>query len=190
MAGVSEETKVSSIAVADEEDYDTLYPDKLRMGIPPEKKDVISREKRFVQVCANLFLSSADAAEDERNITREKITHVVHLAGRIINYSASLRETGIKQEAFVIHDDDIDCTPTLIRISLWIQSALKEEKSRVLVHCVMGSSRSPTVVAAYLVHSGVIPSGDDAFKCVMKAAPWIIPSGYFQTLVRRLEKQV
>lgn len=69
-----------------------------------------------------------------------------------------------------------DCLPKLHR-------ALA--RSRVLVHCAAGVSRSPSVVMAYLItHRGL--AYFDAFACLRAARPWVAPKPGFVTQLQAL----
>ncbi len=160
----------------DHDDYETKNPDVLRGGLLP--KTVMSIANRFVEVAPRLFLASADMAGDAPTIAFEKITHVLHVGVRLIEYQHVVR----------MPDEDVDVTKELYDCHAFIKAALLSE-ARVLVHCFAGSSRSPTVLAAHLVLSGTFSSGDEAFKHIMFKAPWIIPSGWFQRMVRQLEQR-
>jgi len=65
-------------------------------------------------------------------------------------------------------------------------SNIQRNAPRVLVHCVAGSSRSPTVVAAYLCATKHFPDAVHAFAHVKRQASWIMPSGFFQKQVELL----
>ncbi len=74
--------------------------------------------------------------------------------------------------AFVIHD----AARTVER--------LRAEGRRVLLHCVAGRSRTPTVAAAYSMVLGV--SHDDAVGDVRRALPWAAPQPHLVAALREL----
>ncbi len=60
---------------------------------------------------------------------------------------------------------------------------------RVLVHCRAGWSRSPTLVMAYLLHSGASQSLSDAIRTVLRERPMACPNDGFRDQLRSYELQ-
>lgn len=65
----------------------------------------------------------------------------------------------------------------------------RERGGRVLVHCVAGVSRSPTIIAAYLV-SRCSMSLRDALALLVRARPAVCPRPGFIAQLRELERRV
>jgi len=70
-------------------------------------------------------------------------------------------------------------TPHLDDTTTFIRDALKDPESKVLVHCVMGISRSATVVCAYLIAEKAM-TGQAAIEFVREKRPIICPNIGFQ----------
>lgn len=62
----------------------------------------------------------------------------------------------------------------------------KENNSRILIHCQIGKSRSPTVVIAYLMKTLNLKS-DDAFKMVKNCRKLILPNISFMKQLKEFE---
>lgn len=167
--------------IKEEEEYAKKYPDLLRLGRMPSKKDqgFVKVEDRFVEIVSRLFLASAAQAQNEMTMDENKITHVLHIGVRKIQYRKPRT-----QHVVFMEDEDVDISAVLKEAIEFIQRSLRaSETNKICVHCFAGSSRSPTVVAAYLASSQSVDT-DQAFSFVLQKAPWICPSGFFQTQVR------
>ncbi|KAJ3180849.1 hypothetical protein HDU85_003934 [Gaertneriomyces sp. JEL0708] len=96
----------------------------------------------------NVFLGSFPSC---RLLEELQITHVLSL-GLELSPFTRLKWKGIEVEDSVA----ADMLGFLDEAVAFIHGALQEPNARVLVHCVAGVSRSPTVVLAYLMqHCGL-----------------------------------
>ncbi|KAJ7849951.1 protein-tyrosine phosphatase-like protein [Mycena olivaceomarginata] len=127
-----------------------------------------------------LYLGNLSAAESPGLLTRLKITHVLSLCPDFLEINAA----GIVQHLILpmVDDEHFDLLQYLPSTCKFIQEAL-DSGGRVLVHCVMGISRSATVVCAYLMFSQHI-SVAQAIRLVRKRRPKSRPSYNF---IRQLQ---
>ena len=59
---------------------------------------------------------------------------------------------------------------------LWLESQYKRSDRKILIHCAIGKSRSPTICAAFMVTIGLFKSIVEAINVVAKARPQINPA--------------
>ncbi|XP_006984823.2 dual specificity protein phosphatase 13B isoform X4 [Peromyscus maniculatus bairdii] len=107
------------------------------------------------EVWPNLFLGDAYAARDKSRLIQLGITHVVNVAaGKFQVDTGAKFYRGTPLEYYGIEADDnpfFDLSVYFLPVARYIREALNSPRSRVLVHCAMGVSRSATVVLAFLM---------------------------------------
>ncbi|XP_034353967.2 dual specificity protein phosphatase 13B isoform X2 [Arvicanthis niloticus] len=107
------------------------------------------------EVWPNLFLGDAYAARDKSRLIQLGITHVVNVAaGKFQVDTGAKFYRGTPLEYYGIEADDnpfFDLSVYFLPVARYIRDALNTPRSRVLVHCAMGVSRSATIVLAFLM---------------------------------------
>jgi len=134
------------------------------------------------EVLPRLYLTDLFTARDEGQLTSLGITHVVS----VIDRAPNLPQTPPLQTLHISLSDssDQDILAHLPVTTSFIRNAFAESPdSRVMVHCLMGISRSATVVCAYLVATmGMTP--DEAIDAVRAKRMIVCPNLGFR---RQLE---
>ncbi|KAF8196864.1 protein-tyrosine phosphatase-like protein [Mycena galopus ATCC 62051] len=136
----------------------------------PESVDAIIEDK--------LYLGNLSIAESPQSLARLQITHVLSVCPDYLEIAATMTHLTVP----MMDDEDFDILQHLPATCRFIQDALNGG-GRVLVHCVMGISRSPTVLCAYLMFSQHI-SAAQAIRLVRKGRPKSRPSYNF---IRQLQ---
>lgn len=116
------------------------------------------------EVYPNLFIGDAGAARNKSYLRRIGITHVVNTAegnrfGMVNTDAYFYRDSGIQYMGLPL----LDLPSTHIREYFYaaadfIDDAIKNG-GKVLVHCLMGMSRSSTIAIAYLMIKAGMPAG-------------------------------
>ncbi|KAI9007230.1 protein-tyrosine phosphatase-like protein [Gaertneriomyces semiglobifer] len=122
----------------------------------------------------NVFLGSFPSC---RLLEERQITHVLSLGLQLTPF------TRLKWKGIEVEDSAFaDMLGFLDEAVAFIHLALQEPNARVLVHCVAGVSRSPTVVLAYLVrHCGL--SVEEALGRLREIRVCVCPNdGFMQQL--------
>ena len=104
------------------------------------------------EVSDRLFVGSFDASRNTNMIQNVGISHIVRIMSPGIKTGPQM-----PQVRYLIirlnDDDDSQIKPLFRKCSRFIARALANRNNRVLVHCVMGISRSVSLVCAYLMKS-------------------------------------
>ncbi|KAI7805565.1 dual specificity protein phosphatase family protein [Triplophysa rosa] len=106
------------------------------------------------EVWPNLYIGNVAIAQNRNALKKMGITHVLNVAhskqgsiGDQSYYGNTITYYGIPAEDSSSFDLSVHFKPA----SDFIHKALKKKNCKVLVHCIMGMSRSATLVLAYLM---------------------------------------
>ncbi|XP_030019374.1 dual specificity protein phosphatase 13-like [Sphaeramia orbicularis] len=143
------------------------------------------------EVWPNLYIGNVAVAQNKAVLLRLGITHILNAAhakqGSIGNqnfYGNDVVYCGIPADDSAHFDLDVYFRPA----ADFIHKALKSPDGKVLVHCIMGMSRSSTLVLAYLMIYHHMPLKKALQKVVQKRA--IYPNRNFLALLLDLELQL
>ncbi|KAJ6485785.1 protein-tyrosine phosphatase-like protein [Mycena sanguinolenta] len=125
-----------------------------------------------------LYLGNLSAAGSPQLLTRLKITHVLSVCPDIMEVVETIKHLTLP----IVDDEQFELLQYLSATCQFIQEAL-DSGGHVLVHCVMGISRSAAVVSAYLMFSQHI-SAARAIALVRSRRPKSKPSYNF---IRQLQ---
>lgn len=141
-----------------------------------------------------LYLSDIASASDDATLHQVGITHVVSALSAPIPWLGPSPNSPCR----ILHvrcddtpDDDIlahfEATNAFIN-EAYRESVQSGKKNKVLCHCLAGVSRSPTLVAAYLISAGV--SRDEALDLLRERRTVVDPNPAFVNQLAIFENQV
>lgn len=142
------------------------------------------------EIIPNLFLGSYEIATSVSWLTRNKITHVLSILEeeeRIARLKRLLKLTVAEHKVILIADHyKAPLRLYFEECVTFIKTAINnntDKTKRVLVHCLFGISRSPTIVAAYLIRE----HGMNAFQSInfINSKRRVDPSNTFQIQLTR-----
>eukprot|EP01117_Protostelium_nocturnum_P010305 TRINITY_DN3701_c0_g1_i1.p1 TRINITY_DN3701_c0_g1~~TRINITY_DN3701_c0_g1_i1.p1 ORF type:complete len:336 (-),score=65.43 TRINITY_DN3701_c0_g1_i1:28-1035(-) len=142
---------------SDLEAKSTLEPQKMLKNNPIQQANTSSdsngSNQQITEIVPGLFLSGFSDAKDFELLHRLGIDHVLSTACEVIDNQFLSSETSINHKIMNIKDDDDEFVIRFFdETNLFIEKAMKS-RGKVLVHCMMGLSRSVSIVAAYLIHT-------------------------------------
>jgi protein-tyrosine phosphatase len=144
---------------------------RMAQGAPPSY---------FSQITPQVFVGGQHSAKGLELLRKRGVTGVVSLRERFDD-----REAGLAPEAY-LHLPTVDDTPpTLEDLGQGVQFIAGQAAAggATYVHCMLGVGRSPTLVAAYLVHEGATPA--KAWARIRSVRPFVGPT---VSQVRRVEE--
>ncbi|CAF2992261.1 unnamed protein product [Rotaria socialis] len=129
-----------------------------------------------------LFLGNCISAHDTHRLSKLGIRYILNVAIRDVElcpyYSSDIRTLPID-----LRDDDQEDIIRIFNQAFTFIDEAKRNKSRVLVHCSHGQSRSPAIVIAYLMHTYNV-SLEQCIVHVVKARPCVLPNdGFLKQLI-------
>ncbi|XP_053722026.1 dual specificity protein phosphatase 13-like [Synchiropus splendidus] len=143
------------------------------------------------EVWPNIYIGNVSVAQTKAVLLKLGITHVLNAAhskqGSIGNqsfYGKEFEYCGIPADDSTHFDLDVYFQPA----ADFIHRGLKSPDGKVLVHCIMGMSRSSTLVLAYLMIYHHLPLKQALQKVVQKRA--IYPNRNFLALLLDLDLQL
>ncbi|XP_008277368.1 dual specificity protein phosphatase 13 isoform A-like isoform X1 [Stegastes partitus] len=143
------------------------------------------------EVWPKIYIGNVAVAQNKTALLKLGITHVLNAAhskrGSIGNqsfYGNDFVYCGIPADDSTHFDLDVYFKPA----ADFIHKALKSPDGKVLVHCIMGMSRSSTLVLAYLMIYQHLPLKQALQKLIQKRA--IYPNRNFLALLLDLDLQL
>ncbi|XP_040292007.1 dual specificity protein phosphatase 13 isoform X1 [Bufo bufo] len=150
-----------------------------------------SSTHRVDEVWPNLFLGDLNTANNRYELWKLGITHVLNAAhgrryseGNSDFYGASIIYHGVPANDV----PEFDMSKYFYSASEFIHKALSTPGARLLVHCVVGISRSATLVLAYLMihhHLSLV----EAIRTVQENR-WISPNKGFLRQLLHLDEEL
>src|SRR5688500_7864303 len=102
-------------------------------------------------ITENIAIGSYQDAENRHQLAKESIRSILGLTGALVGRTPS--ELGVERIEIVTLLDGLGLELDRFRIAVDLLGKLVAEAPPVLVHCRAGWSRSPAVVAAYLMQA-------------------------------------
>lgn len=143
-------------------------------------------DDKISMVSHNIFISSADAAQNLSKLKESKITHILNLSS---NVGKPFPEEFTYECINIADLPDAPLLSILDKSIEFIEKALNSENGNVLVHCTQGVSRSASVLIAYLMKSQNIPYCR-AYEITAIARPQICPNYGFEKQLKIFEKSL
>ena len=166
----------------------SLFPKVYELPMLPvggrvESSRMEKRHLTMTNIIPNLYLGSACDANDVEVLSKTGIKHVLTLS---IDDLVGERLPGITYHRVAIEDrPDADIDSTFSSTYTIIDTCLKLSES-ILVHCSRGISRSPTIVAAYLLKNGNQTSVNECLSELERKRPQILPNLGFELWLKRI----
>ncbi|KAI0810967.1 protein-tyrosine phosphatase-like protein, partial [Irpex lacteus] len=138
-------------------------------------------------IVPRLYLSNYTTATDNAELERLGITHMIS----VMDFTPANCPVHIKRLHVVLQDTS---TANILRhleqTTEFITAALQEnETNKVLVHCLMGISRSATVVCAYLIAAHNM-TADEALDLVREKRTIACPNLGFRLQLETYESKL
>lgn len=135
-----------------------------------------------------LFLGGLYDATDVGWLRSRGITRVLTFANGTDAFSLSeeLAVANIRHRVFEVRDED---DQDLAALFPGLVDLVDESSDPVLIHCMMGISRSATIVLAYLMMKHKLPL-DEATRVVVSKRNYIFPNDGFIRQLLELDKQL
>ncbi|TMS04483.1 Dual specificity protein phosphatase 13 isoform A [Larimichthys crocea] len=143
------------------------------------------------EVWPNLYIGNVAVAQNRKTLHKLGITHVLNAAhskqgsiGDQSFYGNTCVYYGIPAE----DSDHFDLSQYFKPAADFIHKALKSKDGKVLVHCIMGMSRSATLVLVYLMLRQRLTLRDALRRVIKKRA--IYPNQNFLSLLLKLDERL
>jgi Dual specificity phosphatase, catalytic domain len=132
-----------------------------------EFKRAAEAKRRGRLIVDRLYLGSKEAAANGDWLDECEISHILNVTSGVANYYESDEDVEYMQIR-VADSPDEDLSRHFNDAIEFIDAAVSNASSNVLVHCRQGMSRSPTCIVAYLMAKKRMYLAD-AYRCVLEA---------------------
>lgn len=143
----------------------------------------MNREQRVLslsQVCPSVWVGPWFIANNKEILLKYKINHIVNASGLENSFPNDFTYLKIDIE----DDPEEDISRYFTKTSRFIQNAVLKGGT-VLIHCIAGLSRSPTLAVAYLVQKKKYKLTEALLKIAEVRPDVEINSGFLQQLKNR-----
>ncbi|XP_026873448.2 dual specificity protein phosphatase family protein [Electrophorus electricus] len=143
------------------------------------------------EVWPNLYIGNVEIAQNRNALKKMGFTHILNAAH---SKQGSIGDQSYYGNAFVYYgipaedSSKFDLSAHFRPATDFIHKALKKKNGKVLVHCIMGVSRSSTLVLAYLMLHHHLTLRGAIQKVIQKRA--IYPNRNFLLLLLELDTQL
>jgi GGDEF domain-containing protein len=125
-----------------------------------ERRTISAGRSRMHHIVNNLWLGSQQDADDLVRHNPEKITAILNVRGPDAYHppgrDQSAQHPGKAYKWIPVPDTGVLSVEQVREAVLWLQEQA-EKQQRILIHCKHGISRSPGVLGAFMVKSGISP---------------------------------
>jgi len=137
------------------------------------------------EILPRLFLGGINHTYDREFLHAENITHILSIV-ELTHTTDAMSEKGVIHMSICMYDSDAEpIYDVLERAVAFIHDAVNSNGA-IYVHCVMGMSRSPTLVAAYLMAHHAM-NAEEAIKFLVERRPIVCPNDGFRAALKRWE---
>jgi len=137
-----------------------------------------------VQILSNLYIGNLRAAKNKDHLKKIGVTHILVASAVEPEFPKQFNYKCIN----VDDSDDADLAQHLNGCFEYIDTALSSG-GIVLIHCLVGISRSPSIAIAYLMFKDHL-SYDEAAEMVKKKQPLMEPNIGFVRQLKEFEKKI
>lgn len=143
------------------------------------------------EVWPGLYIGNVAVAQNRKTLCKLGITHILNAAH---SKQGSIGDQGFYGDTCVYYgipaedSDGFDLSLYFRPAADFIHKALKTKDGKVLVHCIMGMSRSASLVLAYLMLQQRLTLSNALKHVVQKRA--IYPNRHFLSLLLHLDDQL
>jgi atypical dual specificity phosphatase len=132
------------------------------------------------EIISRVYVGSAKVAKNLEWLVKHNITHILDIG----NNNRQIFAHRIKYLSVPLEDDPtaILHVPLIRACHNFIHSALQQKGGNILIHCFAGVSRSPTILASYIMRQNRI-GVDQALSLIRSRRPCIsINPGFYKQL--------
>jgi len=165
----------------------TYYPYYIFNSLYSYTKYLNIFENKFEgsEIINGLYIGSIDSVYDIKTLKMLGITHVISiLPGFIPPYPDDFKYMVIN----AMDDENTELSCIFDDTNKFIDNAF-ENCGNILVHCMMGKSRSATIVASYLIHTFGM-NVEEVLKLLKNKRDIIQPNKYFEQQLRKYKKML
>ncbi|CAG9324673.1 unnamed protein product [Blepharisma stoltei] len=140
----------------------------------------------LIQISPNLYISGYHAASNSPLLRSEGITHILNLVGE--EKCPNRFPDQFNYKSLKIPDNPKIDILFFIYFSIEFISSAVENGGKVLIHCLRGISRAPTIACAFLMHDEGI-SESEAFRRIKNIHPEADPNLGFVCQLRMFRER-
>jgi len=142
-------------------------------------------DAKMQEIAPGLFLGGSRAAYDLDLLTANNITHILQVTDEF-----KTKHRNIKYKVIPAQDRlDYDLSQHFEDCIAFIDKVLSKKERAILVHCLAGISRSPSVVIAYMIKKYNL-TYEEALALVVQKRPFVNPNIAFTLQLENFAQMV